>query len=1393
MTVPSRRQRNQPSRSNDIEFATDIAQQLIAEVRKLQGILQERDETLKTLNEEKASLEVNAAYLESRIKKLEESENKYKEENWQLELVTQEKDATISYQSDTVTKLQSHISALEQEKNYYVREIDELRQTQAKVNDDNEATIRHHEGELATLRRLLAATESERDNFKRHIEELKQEVEEEQKLSVRLRHLNEELEAQRQIEQDPFETAQEGEDTTEGSPPTSPAKHTPRHGPLEAETLKNALQHAHRKIAGLKSDVNRERSEKSELKRQLAELREELDQHRKDVSAPPSAKKSRKDTFNEIKYKKPARPNLLGATRKPKAEITLLDYELDNADWEDESIDPQSPSPMGASKGRGIFVRSPTLESFGSEFETAQEESAFETANERNDIEEPTTPAGDSPTSADETETEGTAGKGSIYSGMGSFSRGSITPLTLKKSRDRGSFISIGSEDDDEQPFKLGGRRTLDPDAFQPREEFSPAQASQRLKLRVRSGKGRLGNRIPSDGSMFSLYKRFDSMESSPNQSIPHTASQSPISSMRPRGSISSVEIGRAGKSLFAELGGSFNENYGGDEADTPIRSGFGSPLRRTVEMVDASCNTEVPYPGAPLVVVPATPPAKPAMLESGTQFTPRHRPTMSESWTQSTPSRRVTFAESGTQATPAHRPVLTESATQFTPRPRAILFDPLAQFTPLSYVESSAQSDAVPKPTMVPIGMQSDSTLRTLNISSGIQFEGLPNLKADGPSSPLARKPVMVDMSSSPIRENKATPTYTSTGVQLDDFKTETSSVGIQHGDAVATTSAGVQSDEVVMVSLGMQSEMEVNPEMSEIGVQSDGESVQPKPEVAEIGTQADDQPLDKKPEMTEIGTQSDDEGDERFMPAMSEVGAQSDEEPVKVTEQVSIGTQFDPEMEKPEVEDVVVVMTPVIAKPEMIDMGTQFDTELEKDTEVEASEVIPILQPELTVEKGEQVDSAVQCDLILSVVMAGSSQTEPEAPPLPKPLSISVVEIAKQGPVGIEESITFSNIISLDTEPIEPEPQLASLARALPPIPVTTLTAEPSISSDEDTPKKVSESIELSRDRPITPTPQNGERPSFFDPIFRKPRVEDVESDSVAQDKGKKVDRRPVMVDQGVQTAITYESTDRFLKPVLVGTSLTTSPSYHPAHSPPTLHPPRTSSMQPLMSHDSFGKGKSTIRIVDNTPSPIKRPESSNSGRSFTASYPPLPEDHRQAIAAAQQKSAVHLESGAAMGPPILPASAFKNAPSLRPRTPVNGAIHILEESPASKGGSTPRPRYSHATIRSEFMSPPSHRSSMSSFASELDDRFRLNNEGSIPQQQLQNDPRIIQAITQTMIGEYLWKYTRSATKSSLSSNRHRRFFWVHPYTRTLYWSEQDPSTAGKHELRAKSGRSS
>ncbi|CCL98238.1 uncharacterized protein FIBRA_00232 [Fibroporia radiculosa] len=66
---------------------------------------------------------------------------------------------------------------------------------------------------------------------------------------------------------------------------------------------------------------------------------------------------------------------------------------------------------------------------------------------------------------------------------------------------------------------------------------------------------------------------------------------------------------------------------------------------------------------------------------------------------------------------------------------------------------------------------------------------------------------------------------------------------------------------------------------------------------------------------------------------------------------------------------------------------------------------------------------------------------------------------------------------------------------------------------------------------------------------------------------------------------------------------------------------------------------------------------------------------------------------------------------------------------------------------------------------------------------------DPTIIHAITQTMIGEFLFKYTRRTIGKGHGSTRHKRFVWIHPYTRTLYWSSADPGSSNVIESSAKS----
>ncbi|KAF9927309.1 hypothetical protein FBU30_003338 [Linnemannia zychae] len=66
---------------------------------------------------------------------------------------------------------------------------------------------------------------------------------------------------------------------------------------------------------------------------------------------------------------------------------------------------------------------------------------------------------------------------------------------------------------------------------------------------------------------------------------------------------------------------------------------------------------------------------------------------------------------------------------------------------------------------------------------------------------------------------------------------------------------------------------------------------------------------------------------------------------------------------------------------------------------------------------------------------------------------------------------------------------------------------------------------------------------------------------------------------------------------------------------------------------------------------------------------------------------------------------------------------------------------------------------------------------------------DPTMIQLITQTMIGDYLWKYTRRRMATMMNEKMHWRFFWVHPYTKTMHWSHKNPGSGGPSSQSGKS----
>jgi hypothetical protein len=122
--------------------------------------------------------------------------------------------------------------------------------------------------------------------------------------------------------------------------------------------------------------------------------------------------------------------------------------------------------------------------------------------------------------------------------------------------------------------------------------------------------------------------------------------------------------------------------------------------------------------------------------------------------------------------------------------------------------------------------------------------------------------------------------------------------------------------------------------------------------------------------------------------------------------------------------------------------------------------------------------------------------------------------------------------------------------------------------------------------------------------------------------------------------------------------------------------------------------------------------------------------------------------------------------------PRSSISSEHHMLPYD-RSRGPSTP-PSHKSADITPRAINNP-NASTVNTIT---------NGQGQA------TDPTIIHAITQTMIGEFMWKYTRKTIGKGMGERRHKRFFWVHPYTKTLYWSSADPGSSNVSESSAKSG---
>jgi chromosome segregation ATPase len=233
---------------------------------------------------------------------------KLKEETWNLELTKQE--LTLS-----VTELQQHLHKATSEQTKLAKQtsdlrsdIEQLRDREEKLTALLESSKQRHEQDMTSLRRHCAGLQREAQQHAKHIDTLTSELAIAKAQSRLGKHqsatasgtINNSNSGSNnganggQLSSDDSDPSSSHDPhyrsgSSSSLPPSSP-KQTPVGGSgggrtaqaMEFETLKTSLAHAHRMVSNLRSHLHKEKTEKFEFKKLLAESQETIEQLQND-------------------------------------------------------------------------------------------------------------------------------------------------------------------------------------------------------------------------------------------------------------------------------------------------------------------------------------------------------------------------------------------------------------------------------------------------------------------------------------------------------------------------------------------------------------------------------------------------------------------------------------------------------------------------------------------------------------------------------------------------------------------------------------------------------------------------------------------------------------------------------------------------------------------------------------------------------------------------------------------------------------------------------------------------------------------------------------------------------------------------------------------------------
>ncbi|ORX51218.1 hypothetical protein DM01DRAFT_1086309 [Hesseltinella vesiculosa] len=291
---------NQDRRNNDIEFATEIGQGLLLEVRKMQALLQEKEEQLRALEIQKADLERSAEAMAKQLRQREENEERLKEETWNLELTKQELTLSVTELQQHLQKATSEHTKLTKQTSDLQTDIDQLRIKEEKLTSLLESSKARHEQDMTALRRHCATLQRESQQHVKKIESLTSELTIAKAQSRLGKHANgaslDNSISSSDKDVDPnlvnfsdthpshpdFGPSSSTASIATGPSPTFSVSSSARAQAMEVESLKTSLAHAHRMVSNLRSHLHKEKTEKFEFKKLLADSQETIEHLRND-------------------------------------------------------------------------------------------------------------------------------------------------------------------------------------------------------------------------------------------------------------------------------------------------------------------------------------------------------------------------------------------------------------------------------------------------------------------------------------------------------------------------------------------------------------------------------------------------------------------------------------------------------------------------------------------------------------------------------------------------------------------------------------------------------------------------------------------------------------------------------------------------------------------------------------------------------------------------------------------------------------------------------------------------------------------------------------------------------------------------------------------------------